>query len=134
MWPLQDDHLATATSYIIMNSYGDYSIWLLPCHSAEKECYYLASGAGGLRSELFRRLSLGDVVCHGPGDSVGIILAVSDIREGIFFLGTLRRALGAVEEGDDLASSAGGVRREGCIRRALCDAVLHRPQDGLVVE
>ena len=67
--------------------------------------------------------------CHGGGvEFTGLHIGKADRRMGF------RASLAAPQEGDDLGPVAGGGGTKVCAVNTGGDAILHGPQDGLVVE
>ena len=101
---------------------------------APEERGHLLARAGIVGAEGNSARAVRDAVFHRPQDRVIEIIRRLHVCEGVLphhFL----RAEGTPEEGDDLAASAGILRAEETVARAVRDLriVVHGPVDGVII-
>ena len=105
---------------------------LLLVMGAVQEGHDLCAGAFLIRTEDGERCSDCDIMFDRPQHSIDVVGVCGYIGKRIGHA-RCRRLLRAPQEGDDLRAGAGGVGAEHGVAGALGDAVLHSPQDSIMV-
>ena len=100
---------------------------------AVQEGNHLTSGAGILGRESSVTGAGSDTILHRPQHGLIVVVPCKDIPKGILHGVGRRLAHGAPQEGDHLRSGTGIVGRELAAAGTGGDAVVHRPQHGLIV-
>ena len=99
---------------------------------AVQEGHDLNAAAGHSWAEGCLRRSHGDLIPDGPQDSVVEPVVRFDVGKGILRIRCCSAALGTPEEGYDLGARACLQGAEARCADAVCDAVLHSPEDRTV--
>lgn len=100
---------------------------------AVQEGYGLSTSAGSIRGKGSRAGATGDTLLHGPQNRVIVVHAAVHVGERVRGGHRLRRTGGPPEECHHLRAGAAHVRAEGRGAGALGHAVLHGPQDSIIV-
>ena len=110
-----------------------YPTGMLFHNVAIQERHDLCAGAGSIRAKCRITCAGGYGVFRRPQDSLCIIRLCRNILEWVTCHARFRLPRKAPEEGDDLRSGASSIRAERCQRSASSNALLDRPEDGVVI-